>query len=314
MQKKNVAVIGAGHLGKFHAEKYSQMKNVNLIAVVDMDKKTATAIANANNTKPYTDYREIIEKVDAVSISVPTSYHYDIAKEFIRAGKDVLVEKPITVTVKEADELVRLAKKNGVVFQVGHIERFNPSFVAAKRVIKDPKFIESHRLSFFKGRGGDVSVILDLMIHDIDIILSVVDSKIKRVSASGVPILTKNIDIANARIEFENGCVANITASRASKEELRKMRFFQHDKYISVDFKKQIVNVLKKTDKVENGIPVIEEQPLEVEKKDALYEELSNFINCTFDRKAPLVSGKAGRDALDVATKVINHIKKTLHS
>jgi predicted dehydrogenase len=314
MQKKSVGVVGVGYLGKFHAEKYAGIENADLVAVVDYDKKTANKVAKAVKTKAYTNHKDIIDKVDAVSIAVPTSLHYDIAKDFIKAGKDVLIEKPVTVTVEEADELIDLAEENGVIFQVGHLERFNPAVTAALDKIKNPKFIESHRLSFFKGRGTDVSVVLDLMIHDIDIILSVVKSKIKRISSIGVPVLSSNIDIANARLEFENGCAANITASRVSKEQVRKIRFFQHNTYIHLDFQNQIVNVLRKTDKISNGLPVLEEDSVKVEKKDALYEELSTFVNCVIERKEPPVTGRDGREALSVATKVINHIKKTLNS
>jgi predicted dehydrogenase len=312
MQKRKLAVIGVGHLGKFHAQKYASIDSSTLVAVVDTDKKTAEKIAKANKTKAYTDYKDIIDKVDAVSIAVPTSHHYKIAKDFISAGKDVFIEKPVTVTVEEADELINLAETNGTLIQVGHIERFNPAVTAAAGKINNPKFIEAQRLSVFKDRCLDVNVILDLMIHDIDIILSLVRSKVTRISSVGTPVMSPTIDIANARLEFENGCAANITASRVSREQVRKIRFFQHNAYVYLDFQNQVVNILKKTDKLKDGFPVIKEEHVKVNKKDALYEELSTFVNCVIERKEPPVTGKDGRDALKVATNVIHHIKKTL--
>ncbi len=312
MQKKNVGVIGVGHLGNYHAQKYSSIENAELVAVVDTDFDRARKIAKENNTTAYADYMDIIDKVDAVSIAVPTLHHFNIAKDFIAAGKDILVEKPITTTLAEADELVEMAEENGVIFQVGHVERFNPAVTATAGMIKNPRFIESHRLSFFKERGVDVDVVLDLMIHDIDIILSVVKSPIKNISSIGVPVISTSVDIANARIEFENGCAANITASRVSREQTRKIRFFQHNTYISLDYHNQKVNVFKKTSEMLNGIPVIKEQHVEVKNKDALYEELASFIDCSINRHEPQVSGKDGRDALKVATNIVNHIKKTV--
>lgn len=314
MQEKNIAVIGVGYLGQYHAEKYAKIKDAKLIGVVDSDFERAKEIAKRTKTKAYNDYRDIMDKVDAVSIAVPTSYHYEIAKDFIKAGKDILLEKPITTTVEEADEIVALAEENGVIFQVGHLERFNPAVTATADIIKNPRFIESHRLSFFKERGVDVDVILDLMIHDIDIILSVVKSKIVNISSIGIPVISSNIDIANARLEFENGCAANITASRVSREQLRKTRFFQHNTYISLDYHKQKVDVFKKTNKTMNGYPLIEEEHINVEKKDALYDQLSTFVDCIINRKEPPVTGKDGRDALKVAINVMNHINKTLIS
>ena len=314
MQEKNIAVIGVGYLGQFHAEKYAKIKEANLVAVVDSDFQRAKEVARHTKTKAYSDYKDIIDKVDAVSIVVPTSYHYEIAKDFIKAEKDILLEKPITTTLDEAEELIALAEENGVIFQVGHLERFNPAVTATADIIKNPKFIESHRLSFFKEIGADVDVILDLMIHDIDIILSVVKSKIISISSIGIPVISSNIDIANARIEFENGCAANVTASRVSREQMRKIRFFQHNTYISLDYHNQKVDVFKKTNKIVNGFPVIKEEHVNVEKKDALYEELATFVDCIINRKEPLVTGKDGRDALRVAINVMNHIKKTLVS
>ena len=313
MQKKRLGVIGVGYLGKFHAQKYAQMETADLVAVVDADLETAKKIAEENGAEAYTDYKDMIDKVDAVSIATPTSYHYEVAKDFINAGKDLMIEKPITVTVEEADELVELADKKGVIIQVGHLEQFNPAMVAARAHIDNPRFIESHRLSFFKGRGADVSVVLDLMIHDIEIILSLVGSGVKNISASGATIITDNIDLASARIDFENGCAANVTVSRVSKDQMRKIRFFQHDKFISLDFGEQIVGILKKSDRVVDGIPQIDEEQVQVEKSDALYEELASFVDCVIERKEPLVTGKAGRDALKVAHDVIDHIKSTLN-
>ncbi len=308
MQKKRIGVIGVGHLGKFHVEKYLNIPDAQLTAVVDIDFDKAEKVAAEIGVTPYADYKEIIGKVDAVSIAVPTSSHFEIAKRLIKARIDVLIEKPVTVTVEEADKLIALAARKDVIIQVGHIERFNPVIKKTADIIKDPGFIEAHRLSFFKKRGVDVDVILDLMIHDIDITLNAVNSRIKLINSVVIPVISSNIDIANARIEFENGCAANLTASRVSKHDVRKIRFFQHNTYISLDCYNKSASIFKKTDEFANDLPVIDEVHMDLEKSDALYDELKAFVDCIITRKEPPVTAKAGRDALEVATRILDHI------
>ena len=224
MKKLRVGVIGVGYLGQFHAEKYARMNDVDLVGVVDIDKNRAETVAEMVNTKAYIDHKALFGNVDAVSIAVPTPVHFVIAKNFLKKNIDILIEKPITETTEEADELIHLAESRDLVIQVGHLERFNPAIVALKDIVKKPMFIESHRLSIFQGRCTDVSVVLDLMIHDIDLILNFVRSEISAVYASGVPVVSEHVDIANAHLEFESGCVANVTASRISIKNERKIR------------------------------------------------------------------------------------------
>ncbi|MGC8733229.1 MAG: Gfo/Idh/MocA family protein, partial [Halothiobacillaceae bacterium] len=241
MSKLQCAVIGTGYLGKFHADKYALLPECELVAVVDANPKTAASLAAKHGCRGLTDYRELLGKVDAVSIAVPTSLHFEVARDFLAAGIHVLVEKPITTTVEQADELIRLAREKNRVLMVGHLERFNPAILALDGVLDQPRFIESTRLAPFKPRATDVSVVLDLMIHDIDIILDIVDSPITHVEASGACVLTNDTDIANARLTFANGCVANVTASRISLKSERKMRLFQKDAYLSVDFQNRVL-------------------------------------------------------------------------
>ncbi|MBT9440161.1 MAG: Gfo/Idh/MocA family oxidoreductase, partial [Desulfobacterales bacterium] len=231
MKKLRVGVIGTGYLGKFHAEKYAGMDEVELVGVVDIEKEKAENTAANFGISAYTNYKDLFGKVDAVSIVVPTPVHFTVSKNFLENGIDVLIEKPITTTLEEADELIKIAESKDLIIQVGHLERFNPAVVALQDIVKNPRFIESHRLSIYKERCTDVSVILDLMIHDIDIILNFVRYSIKSIHAAGIPVISKHVDIANARLEFENGCVANVTASRISTKNERKIRLFQKDAY-----------------------------------------------------------------------------------
>ncbi|HSK29859.1 MAG TPA: Gfo/Idh/MocA family oxidoreductase, partial [Candidatus Limnocylindria bacterium] len=230
------AVIGVGYLGKFHAEKYAASEKATLVGIVDVDERRADEIGSAVGAAAFTDYRELFGRVQCVSIAVPTRDHYRVARDFIDAGIDVLVEKPLTADIGEARELVAAAVAKGVLLQVGHLERFNPAIRRLESVINEPKFVECHRLAPFVERGTDVDVVLDLMIHDIDVIASLVRAPVERVEAVGVPVLTDNPDIANARITFTNGCIANVTASRVSLKRERKVRFFQPDAYISIDY------------------------------------------------------------------------------
>jgi predicted dehydrogenase len=305
MKKINSAVIGAGYLGKFHAEKYASLPDSELIAVVDVNQQAAEEIAQKHQTKALTDYRQLLGQVDAVSIVVPTTLHHQVALDFINHGTHVLVEKPITVTVKEADELIAAAQANNVLLQVGHLERFNSAVMGLDHLPDKPLFIESHRLSPFNPRANDVSVVLDLMIHDIDIILALVDSEIERLDASGTPVLTKGTDIANARIVFKNGCVANVTASRVSMKMERKMRMFRPSCYVSVDFQNRVLTQHQIGDKeMFPGIPDIKTNKSTFENGDALLEEIKSFLQCIKMGEAPLVSGESGKRALQVAIQI----------
>jgi predicted dehydrogenase len=304
MKKLKCAVVGAGYLGKFHAQKYASLPDCELVAVVDVDQAVASNVAANSSAKAYTDYRQILDKVDAVSIVVPTTYHHAVAEDFLEAGVHVLVEKPITVTVAEADDLIAIAKKNNLVLQVGHLERFNPAVLGLDKEEK-PLFIESHRLSPFNPRANDVSVVLDLMIHDIDIILALVDSELERIDASGTAVLTQGTDIANARLLFANGCVANVTASRISMKLERKMRMFRPSSYVSVDFQNRVLTKHKTgTKEMFPGIPEIVTEESVFESGDALLEEVKHFVNCIQKGENPLVSGEAGRRALETAIKI----------
>ncbi|MBI3399245.1 MAG: Gfo/Idh/MocA family oxidoreductase [Deltaproteobacteria bacterium] len=301
-----VGVVGVGYLGKFHAEKYSSLPHVELVGVVDTDKKRADEIAAGLKTKAFYSYRDILSKdtVDAVSIVVPTSLHYKIAKDFLSNGIDALLEKPITNILQEADELIMEAKKNKAILQVGHLERFNAAVMAMNGIVNNPMFIESYRLSPFPNRGADVDVILDMMIHDIDIILNFVKSEIGSVDAVGIPVITGKVDIANARIKFQNGCVSNITASRVSKERVRKIQLFQDDAYISIDYANQNMAVCRKVGGGGREFPQIVEKDMRIEKTDTLLEEIKAFVDCVISRKLPLVSGEDGKRALEVAQMI----------
>ena len=310
-KKIRAAVVGVGYLGKFHAQKYAKMAGVELVGVVDTDSGRADEVAATLGTRAYTDYRDLIGKVDAVSIVVPTSDHFKVSRTLLENNVDLLVEKPFTTTLDEADELIRIAEARGLLVQVGHLERFNPAVVALKDIIKKPLFIESHRLSTFKARATDVSVVLDLMIHDIDFILNFVKSELKTIHAAGIPVITESVDIANARIEFENGCVANVTASRASMKDERKIRLFQQDAYISIDFANHEATIVhRKADSDDGFIPGMEIESRTFPKGDALDEELKSFIESVKNRTEPSVTGQMGRDALKTALDVMSQIQQ----
>ncbi|MDD2760419.1 MAG: Gfo/Idh/MocA family oxidoreductase [Methylomonas sp.] len=310
MSKLKCAVIGAGYLGKFHAEKYASLKDCELVAVVDINPEVAEQIAKLYGAEAMTDYQPLLGQVDAVSIVVPTSLHHAVSRDFLNAGTHVLVEKPITVTVDEADELIAIAKEKNVVLQVGHLERFNPAIRGLDKMEEKPLFIESHRLSPFNPRANDVSVVLDLMIHDIDIILALVDSEVERIDASGTAVLTQGTDIANARITFKNGSVANVTASRISMKMERKMRMFRPCSYISVDFQNRVLVKHKTGDKeMFPGIPEIVTEESVFEQGDALFEEIKHFVNCIKTGETPLVPGEAGRKALATAIEITRFLK-----
>ncbi len=304
MSKLKCAVIGTGYLGKFHAEKYAALDDCELVAVVDVNEQAAKEVASNKGAQALTDYSSLLGNVDAVSIVVPTSLHHSVSRDFLNAGTHVLVEKPITVTVEEADELIEIAKQKNLILQVGHLERFNPAVLGLDKEEK-PLFIEAHRLAPFNPRANDVSVVLDLMIHDIDIILALIDSDIERIDASGTAVLTQGTDIANARLTFKNGCVANVTASRISMKMERKMRMFRPSSYISVDFQNKVLTKHKTGEKeMFPGVPEIVSEESVFENGDALMEEIRHFVECIHAGNNPLVSGVAGRRALKTAIEI----------
>ncbi len=308
-KKIRVAVIGVGYLGKFHARIYSQHPDVDLIGVVDTDSVQAQNIAGQYSTQSFTDYRQVIELVDAVSIVVPTTHHFQVAIPFIKAGVNVLLEKPIAATVEQAEELVKTADNSSLVLQIGHLERFNAGIVALSEIVDTPRFIEAHRLGEFTIRATDVDVVTDLMIHDIDIILSLTKSDVKNVSAVGTKVLTDEIDIANARLEFDNGSVANVTASRVSNKKFRRIRVFAPDKYLAVDFNAQNVEVITKTRKLpDQPFAGLHREVLEIQPVQPLDAEIDNFIDAVKGKKTPAVSGHDGLAALAVANLVKQRI------
>ncbi len=312
MKKLRVGVIGVGYLGTFHAQKYAAMDHVELVGIVDSDKPRAERVAGELGTRAYKNYRDLLGKVDAVSVVVPTQNHYDVSMAFLENDVDVLIEKPITTTLQEADRLIECAESRGLIIQVGHLERFNPAVMALDGIVTAPRFIESHRLSIFKPRGIDVSVVLDLMIHDIDIILNFVKSDIKHIHAAGIPVITDEVDIANARLEFENGCVANVTASRVSTKNERKIRMFQQDAYISMDFANHDITVINKSGEAGSDlIPGMDVKQLCFTKGDALDDEIKAFVSSVSRRVTPEVTGRVGRNALSIALNIMDQINTT---
>ena len=305
MSRLRAAVIGVGYLGNFHAQKYAALDAVELVGVVDSNPARAAEVATACGCRAFSDYRELIGLVDAVSVVVPTQFHHQVALEFLQAGVHVLIEKPITVTIEQADELIAAADAQRLVFQVGHLERFNPVLMAAEEVLNEPLFVESVRIAPFKPRGTDVNVVLDLMIHDIEIIQHLVKSRVARIDAIGAPVFTGEEDIANARIAFENGCVANVTASRISLKSERKMRIFQRDAYLTLDFQNRKLLVARKgAGELMPGIPNVQVQERELGQSDPLLSEISSFVDAIRNGAAPQVSGRDGRLALETALKI----------
>ncbi|WP_109439164.1 Gfo/Idh/MocA family protein [Aquimarina sp. AU119] len=312
-------VLGAGHLGKIHLRLLEQSENYNLIGFYDASQSQAKSIVEEFGYQLFNSVEELIDAVDVVDIVTPTFAHFEVAKQAIKAGKHVFIEKPITNTVAEAQQLIELSNTHGVKGQVGHVERFNPAYTAVANKIDNPMFIESHRLAEFNPRGTDVPVVLDLMIHDIDAILSVVHSEVKHISASGVSVISETPDIANARIEFENGCVANLTASRISLKNMRKSRFFQRDAYISVDFFEKKCEVVKMKDAPEtpDDFAMILQNAEGIKKQiyfdnpnvpsnNAILDELDTFAEAIKNDSIPIVSLEQGKKALEVALKIID--------
>ncbi|NOY61684.1 MAG: Gfo/Idh/MocA family oxidoreductase [Gammaproteobacteria bacterium] len=316
MNKLRAGVIGVGYLGNFHAQKYASLPNINFVGVADSDSKRAAQIAASSGVAAFSDYRELVAQVDMVSIVVPTEYHFEIARHCLQAGVHILLEKPITNTIEEADELVALAEADNLVFQAGHLERFNPAVIALDGVLHNPMFIESHRLSPFNVRGTDVNVVMDLMIHDIDIILNIVASEPVHISASGVSVLSNEVDIANARLQFANGCVANVTASRVSRESLRKIRVFQRDTYISIDYNQRAISIYRKdgSDLDDDGIPKIVAQEKKFEQVDTLMCEIRAFVDSVLNGTQVAVSGKEGRRALKTVLMISREINKGVNA
>jgi len=307
------AVVGVGYLGRFHAQKYAQLPGSELIAVADSNAQTAAAVASELGVRAVQDFRELIGQVDAVSLAVPTPLHHAMGMELLQAGIHVLIEKPIATTTEQARELIDAARAHGCVLQVGHLERFNPAIVAAAERLKTPRFVESHRLAPFKQRGTDVSVVLDLMIHDIDLIQELVGTPLESIDAIGATVFSGEIDIVNARLKFAGGCVANTTASRISLKQERKIRIFQDDAYLSIDLQQKILSVIRKKDPataVESPAQVsIEEESFE--QGDALRDEIAAFLRAIRTGTEPLVTGEDGLRALETAMRITELVQRS---
>jgi len=302
-----VAVIGVGHLGKHHARILSTMPGVSLVAVADTNRARADEIASAHRTRAVYDARELVGQIDAVTVAVPTETHRDIALTFLEAGVPALVEKPLARTVVEADALIAAAARAGVALAVGHTERFNPAVAAARSLVTDPRFIEVHRLGVFPERSLDIDVVFDLMIHDLDVLLSLVRSEVESIEAVGVPVLTDKYDIANARLRFASGCIANVTASRISRDRVRKIRFFQPMAYLSIDYAAQKVEMWKLV-RGQGALPSIEGGEVDVPGDEPLKRELADFVDAAASKRAPKVDGAQGRRALALATEITRKI------
>src|SRR5487761_589517 len=312
MRKIKAAVIGVGYLGRFHAQKYAQAAQCDLVAVVDARQEAREAVAAEVGARPIADYRELIGGVDAVSVVTPTPAHFAIARDFLESGAHVLVEKPITETPREARELIELAARRGRILQVGHLERFNAAILAAEPYLKSPRFVECHRLAPYRERGTEVNVVLDLMIHDIDIVQTIVGAPVKTIDAVGTPVFSEDIDIANARITFANGCVVNATASRVSLKTERKMRIFEDDAYLSLDLQQKILTLIRKRGPSEPPGPlpvIIEEQSLD--PGDALKAEIDSFLACIREGRPPVVTGEAGLMALETAMRISEQVRRS---
>jgi predicted dehydrogenase len=315
MNKIKAAVVGVGYLGRFHAQKYAQIPGCELVAVVDGREEVRNAVAAEVHSRPLADYRELLGQVDAVSVVTPTPAHFEIADAFLAAGAHVLVEKPITETPAQARSLISRAARMGRILQVGHLERFNAAILAAEPHLHSPRFMECHRLAPYKERGTDVNVVLDLMIHDIDLVQSLAGSEIESIDAIGSPVFSGEIDIANARIRFVNGCVANTTASRVSLKTERKLRIFEDAAYISLDLQQKILTLIRKRDAAPapGQLPVnIEEANLE--QGDALKSEIESFLECIRNDRRPIVSGEDGLRALETAIRITEQVKANLEA
>ncbi len=308
----NVGVVGVGYLGRFHALIHSRHPDVNLVGVVDSNPEQAAKVAGEAGCRVFERPEELLDQVDAVSIVVPTSLHLEVARPFLERGIHMLLEKPIAHTVEDGREIVRLAQANGAILQIGHLERFNAGVMALAERIRKPKFIEAHRMSPFVARATDVDVVSDLMIHDIDIILSLVNADITHISAVGSSVLTDHIDIANARLEFANGAVANVIASRVSREKMRRIRIFEHQRYQALDFNDQTLDEVYPEAHEGQDWPEIVQERLDIEPVKPLDAEIDAFIKCVQTGRAPLVGGQVGQEALEVAIAVREKIEASM--
>ena len=307
-ERLRVGVIGVGHLGRHHARILGAMDGAQLVGVADTVPERAIAAAEASGARALSDFRDLLGIVDAVTVAVPTELHRDIAIPFLERGIAVLVEKPMARTLAEADELIAAARASGATLAVGHTERYNPAVHAVLPLVTSPRFIEVHRLGVFPDRSLDIDVVFDLMIHDLDIVLALVRSEVTSIEAVGVPVLTPKYDIANARLRFESGCIANITASRISRDRVRKIRFFQPDAYLSIDYAAQEVEGWRLVRR-DGARPNIEGGPIPVERDEPLRRELADFVAAAGKKTAPLVDGDAGRRALELATRIADKME-----
>ncbi len=305
-ERLRIGVVGTGYLGKFHARIYNDMPDVNLVGIADIDEDAARAVAkDCGDCPTYTDSLKLLDKVDAVSIVVPTEHHLEVSRPFLEKGIHMLLEKPVAPSYEESLEIVELAEKSGAILQIGHLERYNAGVMALAERVKTPRFIEVHRLGPFVARATDVDVVTDLMIHDIDIVMALVGSPIKNLSAMGTPVITDHIDIANARIEFENGAVANVSASRVSNKKFRRIRVFERDHYYGLDYTDQRLDIVTAQRKdVDQEWPEIVTEKVEIEPRLPLNAELEDFINNIRNGSTPLVTGRVGLEALRVALLV----------
>jgi predicted dehydrogenase len=311
MTRLRCAVIGAGYLGRFHAQKYAGLADCELVGVADPAPEARERLRTELGVPGFADHHELLGRVDAVSIATPTGLHHAVARDFLEVGAHVLVEKPITATADEARELIAIAGRRGLVLQVGHLERFNPVIRAVAGELAAPRFIESNRLAPFKPRGTDVSVVLDLMIHDIDLIEHIVRSPIESIDAIGAPVFTDEIDIANARIRFENGCVADVTASRISMKAERKLRIFQSDAYLSIDLQQKLLTIVRRPASLaEGGLPKVDLEERSFDQGDALQDENRSFVDAVRDGGRPVVSGEDGLRALQTATRIVELVNQ----
>jgi len=302
-----VGVVGVGYLGQHHARVYSELPGVELVGVVDINRERAREVARRYSTTPFFDYRDLFGKVDAVSIVVPTVLHRDIAAHFIEEGINILIEKPVTTTLEEAKELMEMATRKNVILQVGHIERFNSAVMELAKIVDNPIFIECCRMGPYVNRNTDVGVVLDLMIHDIDIVMSIVKSSVVKISASGRSVFSRQEDIANAQLVFQNGCIVNLTASRVTRKKIRRMEITQVDSFISIDYLEQELAVYKKTS---SPLPqLLIEKPV-MQKGEPLRLELEHFIRCVRNGEKPLVGLEEGKNALEVALRILEEIQK----
>jgi predicted dehydrogenase len=305
-----VAVVGVGHLGRHHARILATLPGVRLTAVADLNAPRASEIAAASGASATSDWRTLVGQVDAVTIATPTESHADIAAAFLTAGAHVLVEKPMTRTLEEADRLIADARAAGVCLAVGHTERFNPAVAAVRPLLHEPRFIEVHRLGTFPERSLDIDVVFDLMIHDLDLVLDIVGAEVAAIEAVGVPVLTPRVDIANVRLRFANGCIANLTASRISRDRVRKIRFFQRNAYLSVDYAAQEAEQWRLVPR-DGQLPAIQGGKLDVTREEPLKRELEDFVTAATDRRAPAVTGDQGRAALALAARVVERMEKS---